>query len=312
MRIFIAGGTGVIGKRVIPALIAAGHEVTALARTQPKAELLSTFAATPVGVDLFDPSAVRHAVAGHRIVINLATRIPPSSRAFLPGAWRANDRIRQLGSRNLVDAAIAAGTERFVQESFAPIYPDRGDEWIDEHTPVRPARYNRSVLEAEGAAERFTRSGGVGVVLRFALFYGADSGYTRDTIRYVRKGWAAALGSPSGFISSLSHDDAAAAVVFALQVRPGTYNVVDDAPVRRREYFDALAAALEVAPPRFPPTWLARVTGPVGETLSRSQRLANGKLKRECGWQPRWRSVREGWPRVVRELLSEEPASSNA
>ena len=309
MKIFIAGATGVVGRRVVPRLVAAGHQVTAVARTPEKGRWLSQQGANPVGVDLFDAAAVRGAVAGHEVVINLATSIPPSSRAFLPGAWRENDRTRRVASRNLVDAAIAGGATRFIQESFAPIYADRGDEWIDERAPVRPARYNRSVLDAEAAAERFTGGGGggrTGVVLRFALFYGPDSGFTLDTIRYVRKGWAPALGAPTGFVSSVSHDDAAAAVVAALDARAGVYNVVDDEPMRRRDYYDSLAATLGVAPPRFPPAWLARVTGSLGELLARSQRISNRKLKDECNWRPMIPSVRDGWVAIARQLGGRE------
>src|SRR5690606_30304721 len=132
--------------------------------------------------------------------------------------------------------------------------------------PVRPARYNRSVLDAERAADRFTESGGAGVVLRFAYFYGHDSGFTLDAIRYVRKGWAPAMGSPAGYISSVTHDDAAGAVVAALAAPSGVYNVSDDDPVSRREFFDVLASNLKVEPPRFPPAWLSRATGSIGET----------------------------------------------
>jgi nucleoside-diphosphate-sugar epimerase len=299
MRIFVAGATGVIGRRVVPLLVAAGHEVTAVGRTPEKRELLSGQGATPVGADLFDAAVVRDVVVGHDAVVNLATSIPPSSRALLPGAWRANDRVRRTVSSNLVEAAVAGGARRFVQESFAPIYPDRGDAWIDESTPVRPARYNRSVVDAEAAAERFTRGGRDGVVLRFAFFYGPDSGFSIDMIRYVRKGWAPAFGDPSGFISSVTHDDAAAAVVTALDVPAGIYNVADDQPLRRREFYGSIAAALDVTPPRFPPAWLARIAGSLGETLARSQRISNRKLRDASGWRPAMPSAREGWALVV-------------
>jgi len=302
MRIFVAGATGVIGRRLVPLLVEAGHEVTAVGRTAEKRELLARQGATAVGIDLFDANAVRAAVARHEAVINLATSIPPSSRALWPGAWRENDRVRRVVSSNLVDAAIAAGARRFVQESFAPIYADRGDAWIDESTPVRPARYNQSVLHAEAAAERFTRSGAVGIVLRFAFFYGPDSDFAVDMIRYVRKGWAPAFGEPSGFVSSVTHDDAATAVVAALDVPAGVYNVVDDEPVRRREFYDSLAAALGVRPPKFPPAWLKRVAGSLGETLARSQRISNRKLRDASGWRPATPSVREGWARVAGEI----------
>ena len=302
MRIFLTGATGVVGRRVLPHLVSAGHEVTAVGRTPEKRERLRALGAAPVAADLFDAAALRPAVAGHDAVVNLATSIPPSSRALLRSAWRDNDRIRTVASANLVDAALAAGVGRFVQESFAPIYEDGGDAWLDENSPRRAARYNRSVLDAEGAAERFARSGGAGVVLRFALFYGPDSGFTLDTIRYVRREWAPAFGAPSGFVSSVSHDDAASAVVAALGLPAGTYNVTDDEPLRRREYYDSLAAALGVGPPKFPPAWLARFAGSIGETLSRSQRIANRTLRGASGWRPAAPSVREGWRSVVAQL----------
>ena len=301
-RVFLAGATGVIGHRVVPLLVAAGHHVTAVGRAPDKRAALERAGAAAIELDLFDPAAVGRAVAGHDVVINLATHIPPSARAFVPGAWRQNNRLRRLVSHNLATAALAGGVGRFIQESFAPIYEGAGDRWIDEDAPVRVARYNRAVLDAEAAAARITRDGGTGVVLRFAYFYGADSDFTRDAIRYVRRGRAPVLGSPSAFISSVSHDDAAAAVVAALAVLAGTYNVSDDRPVRRREFVDALAGALGVPPPKFFPRWLAVLAGSLGETLARSQRIANGKLRAASGWVPHYPSVVEGWRAVLTVL----------
>ena len=251
---------------------------------------------------MFAADAVRKAVAGHDAVVNLATHMPAGYRAFLPGAWAENDRIRRFASANLVDAAMATGATRFIQESFAPVYPDRGDQWIDERTPIAPVRYNRMVADAERSAERFSGSGGAGVVLRFAMFYGPDSWFTRDLIGYVRRGWAPIPGVADAYTSLVSHEDAAAAVVAALGVPPGTYNVVDDEPLRRREFFDSLAGVLGVAAPRLPPPWLKYLFGSLGEMLARSLRISNRKLRDACGWTPRYPSMREGWPAVVAAL----------
>src|SRR5438094_5191554 len=139
MRVFVAGATGVVGRRAVNLAVGAGHEVTGVARNPEKAQLLQELGATPIDVDLFDAESVRRAVDGHEVVINLATRIPPLTRAALPWAWKETDRIRSLASRNLVDGALAAGAGRYVQESFAPIYPDCGSAWIDESVPVEPA-----------------------------------------------------------------------------------------------------------------------------------------------------------------------------
>ena len=304
MRIFIAGGSGVIGRRAIPALVRAGHAVTAVGRSADKRAVLEKLGAHPVAAELFDPRSLRSVIAGHEVVINLATSIPPSSRVFVPGAWRENDRLRGIAAGMLADAAIETGVRRFIQESFAPAYPDRGDQWIDERTPLEPARYNRTVVKAESAAERFGQGGGDAVVLRFAFLHGPDSSFTLDAIRTARKGWAATFGSREGFTSSVSHDDAASAVVAALDLPPGTWNVTDDEPLRRGDYFDSLASALGVGRLRFPPRWVARVTGSLGETLSRSQRISNRKLREASAWRPAWPSVRTSWPRLLQEIDS--------
>ncbi|HEU4643607.1 MAG TPA: NAD(P)-dependent oxidoreductase [Gemmatimonadaceae bacterium] len=299
MRIFVTGATGVIGRRAVPLLVGAGHRVTAVGRTPEKRAALERAGATAVELDLFDGAAARRALAGHEVVINLATHMPPSTfHMMLPGAWRENDRVRRVASNVLVDAAIAAGVRRFIQESFGLIYPDSGDRWIDETTPVKPARYNRTTVDAEHAAARFTSGDRAGVVLRFAGFYGPDSTVQKDVIDMVRKGWSPLPGRPEAYYSSISHDDAATAVVAALDVPAGIYGVVDDEPLPRREWVDSLAAALGAPPPRFLPAWTARLMGSIGELMSRSERISNRKLREASGWAPRFRSVKEGWTEV--------------
>jgi nucleoside-diphosphate-sugar epimerase len=310
MRIFIAGATGVIGRRAVPPLIAAGHQVTAIGRTPDKRALLERQGAAVLDVDLFNPGELRRAVAGHDVVINLATHIPAGWRVLAPGAWEENDRIRRAGAANLVYAAIAAGARRYIQESFAPVYPDGGDRWIDETVPIAPVGYNRSVADAERSAERFNGGDRSGVVLRFAPFYGPDAWQTRQMVDTVRRGFATIPGAADSFISSVSHDDAATAVVAALDLRAGAYNVADDEPLRRRDYFDSLATALGVGPPRIPPRWVARLFGSLGEMLVRSLRLSNRKL-RSYGWAPKYPSVREGWPTVVNAIGGAQQAGGS-
>jgi nucleoside-diphosphate-sugar epimerase len=296
MRIFMTGATGVIGTRVVPLLIAAGHQVTGVGRTPEKRALLERLGAQGIGVDLFDARAVQRAVAGHDAIVNLATAVPaPIWRGLLPGAWREMDRVRRTVSANLVDAALAGGSvTRMVQESFAPIYADAGDRWIDESFPVQPARYNRSALDAERSAERFTRAGGVGVVLRFGLFHGPGDPFTLQMIDSVRRGWFPLFGRPEDHVSFLAHDDAATAVAASLGVAAGIYNVVEQEPMRRGELAEGIARLLGVRPPRFMPRWVARLAGSVGETMSRSLRISNRKLERASGWAPRFGTTVQG------------------
>jgi nucleoside-diphosphate-sugar epimerase len=301
MRIFVTGATGVVGRRLLPMLVAHGHRVTALARNPQRHDEVSRAGASPLDLDLFDPAAVNRAVDGHEIVINLATAVPRGLRMFTRKGWAENDRLRSIASANLVDAAVNGGVRRFIQESFAPVYPDRGDEWIDEHTPIEPAPYNRSVADAEANLRRFSGSGRKAIVLRFAMFYGPDSDFARSLIRFVRRGLGPLPGPAEGFLSVVTHDDAATAVFAALDMPAGAYNVVDCEPMRRRAFFDALAEALGVRPPKLAPAWARPVFGSLGETLSRSLRISSYKLRNEGAWMPVHRSAREGWRAIVAE-----------
>jgi 2-alkyl-3-oxoalkanoate reductase len=302
MRIFITGATGVIGRRVVPRLIEEGHDVTAVARSAEKRGALARLGATAVDANLFASHTLLSLLAGHDAVINLATHIPSSStRMLLPGAWRENDRRRSEAAPNLAGAASRAGVPRFIQESFAPVYPDRGNAAIDESTPIAPVRINRSVADAEQAALRFEERGGIGIVLRFAAFYGPDSKFMHELAVLLRHGFAPLFGPPEAFISSVSHDDAATAVIKALELPSGTYNVCDDQPVSHRAFAEALAEAIGADTPHLPPPWMTPMMGSIGKMMARSERISNAKL-REFGWAPRYRSVHEGFPAIAAAL----------
>ena len=305
-RVFVAGATGVLGKRAARRLVEAGHDVTGVARSDEKARLLEGLGVTSVRVDLFDARAVRRAVADHDVVCNLATNIPPTAKAARGAAWLENDRIRREASQHLVDAALATGAGRFVQESITFVYADAGARWIDEDGPLDIPAHARSTLDAQAQAERFTAAGGAAVVLRFALFYGPDSHHTLDAVRLARRHLAATFGRRDAYLSSITTDDAATAVVAALDATAGVYNVVDDEPLTRRDHFDALGRALGVRAPRFAPAVARKLGGAKTELLARSQRVSNERFKKETGWAPRYPSAREGWPAVVAEIENGE------
>jgi nucleoside-diphosphate-sugar epimerase len=303
LRIFVAGGTGVIGRRVVPALVGAGYRVSVASRSEEGDARLVAMGASPVSVDLYDRDDVQRAVGHQDVVINLATHMPPSSgKMMLPWSWRENDRVRRLVSSNPADAARAGAADLFVQESYAPIYEDGGDQWIDESWPVRPTGVARSVIDAERAANRFNKHGGRGIVLRFANFYGPDGFATREVIGMVRKGFCPLPGAPDAFISSVSHDDAATAVVAAIHLPAGTYNVSDDEPLTRREWLDSLAKALGVKTPGMLPAWLVKLGGSRTELLARSQRISSRKLRESSDWQPATPCIRDAWPALVRAM----------
>jgi nucleoside-diphosphate-sugar epimerase len=299
VKVFVAGATGVLGKRALRELVAAGHDVTGVARTDDKAALVRSLGATPVRVDLFDAAAVKDAVSGHDVVCNLATHIPSTSKMALPRAWDENHRVRTEASRNLVDAAIAAGASRYIQESICFIYGDHGSELIDEEAPLDAPKIGGSLIAAEEQAERFTKAGGVGIVLRFGGFYAPDSGQTQDFVRMARNHLAPMLGSKSGYMPMIHADDLGSAVVAALKAPAGTYNVCDETSTRG-EQMDALAHAVGVGRLVSAPAALGKV-GPL-DYAARSERVSNRRFKEATGWQPAFPTAREGWPAVVREM----------
>ena len=306
MKVFVTGATGVLGWRAVEHLVAAGHAVTGVARGPDKATRVEKLGATPITVDLFDPAALTEAVRGHEVLCNLATRIPRPSRALVPGAWSDNDRIRREASRNLVEAALATDAQRYVQESIAFMYPDCGDAWIDESTPLDVTSYSRTVVDAEAQAQRFTDAGRTGVVLRFGMFYGPDSTHTIDSVRMVRRRVAPAVAPLDAYMSSITTHDAGRAVPAALRAPAGVYNVVEDEPCRGRDYFDALADALGVRRPRWSTVAMAKLARSKTEGLRRSERVSNRRFKDATGWAPDSPSVREGWPAVIEEMRKEE------
>src|SRR5215831_6144421 len=197
MRVFVAGATGVLGRRAVAALVGAGHEVTAVVRSPAKAELVRALGATPVEVSLFDADALRAAAAGHDAVCNLATHIPRLARAADPRSWDENNRIRSEGSRNLVDAALAAGATTYVQESIAFLYGDHGSDWVDaDTTPIVDTRFSAAVRAAEAETARFAGAGGRGVVLRFGQFVAPESHHTQTMMRSARRGISLEPGRP--------------------------------------------------------------------------------------------------------------------
>jgi nucleoside-diphosphate-sugar epimerase len=299
MKVFVAGATGVLGRRAVAGLLARGAQVTGIARTDGAAAALDRVGATPARVSLFDPEPLSTAVAGHDVVLNLATAIPTGERANDLAAWDDNDRIRREGSRNLVDAALDGGAGRYVQESICLLYADGGDSWLDESAPVEPTVITACALAAEAESARFTAvGGGESVALRVAYLDGHDSAHTVEAIAAARAGAPYEIGPPDAFRPVVTNDDAAAAVVASLDAPGGLYNVADDEPLRRSEHAQVLARALGVAP--VPP--LDVEVPPPASMLVRSQRVSSERFRAATGWRPRHGSAREGWPAVVAAL----------
>ena len=185
-----------------------------------------------------------------------------------------------------------------MQESIAFLYADGGDRFLDESAALATASTTSAALVAEAEAARFAEHGGAGVALRFGQFYGFDSGHTVKAIDAVLAGLPVELGPESAYRSSVTTDDAASAVVAALDAPSGVYNVVDDRPLPRAEYVDALARALDVPTPT-----VRSVTPempPAFSMLVRSQRVERG-FSTATGWKPQFASAWEGWAFVIAE-----------
>lgn len=288
-EIVITGSTGVIGRRAVRELLAAGHRVTGVTRSARGRERLESVGARAVGADVFDEVSLRRAFDGADTVVNLLTHVPSADRMADPSAWEENDRLRAEASAAIARGARAARVERIVQESIAFVYADGGNAWVDEEAPVAGGGVTTTALTAECHARDLFD--GDTIALRFGLFIGPDSGSTLAALEAARSGVSVALGPPAAYRPTLGLDDAAAAVAAALRVPAGTYNVVDAEPPTNAEIDAALAAAVgrEALRRRVPQD------GP----LARSQRVTSRRLREASGWAPRLRAGTESWDRIT-------------
>jgi nucleoside-diphosphate-sugar epimerase len=257
MNIFIAGATGVYGRNLLPLLLERGHTVGALARTAAKADALRRAGVTPVLGDLLDAATqtrLPEVLRGYQAVLHLATAIPANGGA--PGAWEANTALRTTGTRALLDAALAAGAERYVQQSIVMAYVDGGDRPLDEATPLatvaqRPAA--GPVVEMEAMVRAAPADRLAWCILRGGSFVGPGTAQ-EALIQRVRDGAEVVPGDGLHYISPVHVADMASATLAAVERAPAgaIYNVADE-PVRYGEYVDALAQLLRAPKPRRDP-----------------------------------------------------------
>jgi nucleoside-diphosphate-sugar epimerase len=288
-EIIITGSTGVIGRRAVRAVLAAGYPVTGVTRSARGGERLESLGARAVEADVFDAASLRRAFAGTDAVVNLLTHVPSTDRLGDPSAWEENDRLRTEASGVIADVAQAAGVTRLVQESIAFVYADGGDAWLDEDAPVAGGGVATAPLVAErNARELFD---GETVVLRFGLFIGPDSRSTLAALEAARGGASIAPGRPAAYRPTIWLEDAQTAIAAALRVPPGTYNVADTDPATNAEIDAALAAVVGVE--------ALRPEAPQEGPLARSQRVSNRRLREASGWAPRVRAATESWGQLA-------------
>jgi nucleoside-diphosphate-sugar epimerase len=286
MRILLAGATGVIGRRIVPVLLAEGHRVTGITRTMGHAEALQATGAMPVVVDVYDRQALLHAVgdAEPDAVMHQLTDLSG-------GSGEANARLRETGTRNLVDAAAAAGVRRIVAQSISWAY-EAGPDPAKETTPLdlgaQPPRL--MVVRGVAALEQAVQEIPEWVVLRYGLLYGPGTWYAAGGLRAAdaQEGLLAADANVSSFVHV---DDAAAAAVESLAWPSGVVNICDDEPAPGREWVPAFCRAVGAPPPPQAESGAGRA----GWARGASSRHARSQL----GWEPRYPSWRDGFASLL-------------
>ena len=315
MRLFLAGATGAVGRRLIPLLTSAGHSVVGLTRSPEKVPLLRRLGADAVVADALDRRAIEAEVlaAGPEVIVHEMTDLKAASdlRTF-DRSFAASNRLRTEGTDHLLAAAREAGVQRFLAQSFCGWpYARAGGAVKTEADPLDPdppkelSRALAAIRYLEGIVTQ--SSSPEGIVLRYGAFYGDNTGlFDGPLLEQIRRRRAPVIGSGNGWWSFVHIDNAAQAAALAIErgVGGAIYNIVDDEPAPVREWLPVLAKLLAAKPPRHVPAWLARIFG--GEHLvammTEARAGSNAKAKAELGWRPDHSSWRTGFANVVARL----------
>jgi 2-alkyl-3-oxoalkanoate reductase len=300
MKVFVTGATGTLGRPVVQLLIKSGHRVLALSRSVENDSMIRTLGAEPIRANLFDVDSLRKGTKDAEAVLHLATKIPATRDIGRRRAWLETDQIRREGTRTLVDVALKLGVSVFVYPSIVFLYPDCGDKWIDATMQPQPADYLKSTLDAEAEVARLAKHGRRGISLRMGGFYNATSPQSKEMLRTARMGFSPVFGRDNAYQPLIWIDDAARAVVAALEAPSGIYDIVDDEPLTRGELRKVVAKAVGRSKlTRLPNFVVSLLLGVTAETLTRSQRVSNKHFKAVTWWQPEVANAREGWQRIT-------------
>jgi 2-alkyl-3-oxoalkanoate reductase len=320
MRVLVAGANGAVGRRLVPMLVARGHEVIGTTSSPKGIDAVRALGAEPVVMDGLDAAAVSEAVGRARpdAIIHEMTALSgsPDFRHF--DRWFAmTNRLRTEGIEHLLAAARASGVRRFVAQSFTGWSNSRDGSWVKtEADPLdpHPLKAQTETLAAIKFLERAVLEAPLeGIVVRYGGLYGP--GASEALAGILRKRMFPVIGNGAGYVSSVHIDDAAGATLAALERgRRGIYNIVDDDPTPSAEFIPAIAAALGAKPPLRIPAWLGRLlAGEVAVTMMTQGRGAsNAKAKQELGWQPIWPSWRDGFRHGLETRVPLPPRATSA
>jgi nucleoside-diphosphate-sugar epimerase len=305
MRVFVAGGTGVIGRRLVPQLVARGHEVTATTTSAAKLDLLAQLGADGVVMDGLDAGSVKEVVGAARpdAIVHEMTGLSvvrtgrPNFRQ--PERLTATtNRLRTEGTDHLLAAAEATGVSHIVAQSVAGSFGNPKGGWVTEEEPQPLEAMGPKTRQAAAALRHVedvvVKAGGA--ALRYGAFYGP--GATDDIVRLVRKRFFPLVGGGTGYFNWVHLDDASSATVLAVEQKAaGVFNIVGDDPALVKDWLPYLAECTGAKRPRRVPTWLVRLAG--GEMavkmMTEGRAFSNAKAKRELGWELRYPSWRQGF-----------------
>jgi nucleoside-diphosphate-sugar epimerase len=308
MKIFIAGATGVLGRRLVQQFQERGHNVIGMARNAKNEATIRSLGGESRAADLFDAESLAQAADGADVVIHAATAIPTNPKPR-PEDWKLNDRIRRDGTRALGRAAAKVGAKQFLVQSITWVARPPDQSAFDESSPLRPDPNIQSTADMETMAREDGATYGFGVaILRCAWFHTADSGHTRLFGQQLAAGKLRIIGKGDAVWSFIHVDDAASAFVTAAESgRSGLWHVTDDQPVSAGEYLRSLAERIGAAEPRRVPTWFARiVAGKMAvDFMTSSTRTSNARFRRDFHWTPRYPSYREALDQIVDEWRRE-------
>jgi nucleoside-diphosphate-sugar epimerase len=313
MRIFVAGATGAVGRRLVPRLVERGHAVVGTTRTAGKVAELEALGAEAAVVDALDAAAVGEAVARAEpdAIIHQMTALAgkPDLRRF--DKWfDLTNRLRTRGTENLLAAAQATGVRRLVVQSFVGwnLAPTGGPiKTEDDPLDPEPLRWQRESMAAIRFLETAVPAAPLdGIVLRYGALYGP--GGSDDMVKLVKARKFPIVGAGGGIWSFTHLDDAAtAAIVAAEQGGHGIYHVVDDDPAPSAVWLPEFAEAIGAKPPRRVPVWLARIVA--GEVpvrwMTEGRGASNARFKAEFGWEPIWPSWRQGFRHALFDPVPE-------
>ena len=313
MKVLVAGATGAMGKQLVPRLVADGHDVVGITRSEAKLDLIRELGATGVVADVLDPDQVARVAAGTEpeVIIHQLTALNrPFDVRHFDRTFEETNRLRTEATDHLLAAGRATGVKRFIAQSYAGWPSARtGGPVKSEDDPLDPSPPGglRQSFEAIRYLERAVTGADwtEGIVLRYGGFYGPGTSLSPEggeQTKQIRARRFPVVGDGGGVWSFVHIEDAADATVAAVtRGRPGIYNIVDDDPAPVAEWLPAAASAVGAKPPRHVPRWLGRlVAGEVGVVIMTDVRGAsNDKAKRELGWAPRHPSWREGFAEVA-------------